>query len=81
VFWLGGAALAALSFALHRGAEHAFLAGSSGIAALLDGARLLLFLSWFFVCWKYAGNVSRRAWTYAVRVALLIALAAAAVLY
>jgi hypothetical protein len=81
VFWLGGTALAVLSFALHRAAEHAFLAGSSGIAALLDGSRLVLFLAWFFVCWKNATNVAHRRWTYAARVALLIALVGAAILY
>jgi hypothetical protein len=47
----------------------------------LDGARLVLFLVWFFVCWKRARNVSHRAWTYAARAVLLIALAGSAILY
>jgi hypothetical protein len=51
------------------------------LAALLDVSRLLLLLAWFFVCWKNAHRVSHRAWTYAARAALLIALAGSAILY
>ena len=81
VFWLGGGVLAALSFLLIRSAEQAYFAGYPALEALLNVARLLLYLVWFQAVWRCSRNTGHAGWTHLARGALVAGLAASAVLY
>jgi hypothetical protein len=80
VFWLGGAALAALTALLLWAAERAYASGHPALEALAGVTRIVLYLTWFRAAWRCSRNVTHAAWTPAARAALLLGLAATALL-
>jgi len=80
-WWLGGAALAALTAGLVWAAERAYGVGQLVLGELATAARILLYVVWLHTVWRCSRNVKRPLWTYVARVAALLGLIASAVLY
>ena len=80
-WWLGGAALAALTAGLVWGTERAYGGGQEVLGDLAGVARILLYLVWLHSVWRCSRNVERRLWTYLARIAAILGLVASAVLY
>jgi hypothetical protein len=80
-WWLGGAALAALTAGLVWATERAYGGGQEVLGELATVARVLLYLVWLHVVWRSSRNVARPLWTYVARVAAILGLIASAVLY
>ena len=81
VWWLGGAALAALTAALVWATERAYGGGREVLGDLAGVTRILLYLVWLHAVWRCSRNVERALWTYAARAAAIFGLLASVVLY
>jgi len=81
VWWIGGAALAALTAALVWAAERAYSAGNAALGDLASVARILLYLLWCRAVWRASRNVERAFWTPLALAAAALGLLASAALY
>jgi hypothetical protein len=81
VWWLGGAALAALTAALVWATERAYGGGQEVLGDLAGVARIVLYLVWLQAVWRCSRNVERRLWTHLARIVAVLGLMASAVLY
>jgi hypothetical protein len=81
VWWLWGAAAAALTAALAWGGDRAYYAGYPALEAHLGVARIVVYIAWFLAAWRCSRNVRNRLWTPLARAALLAGLLATALLY
>ena len=80
-WWLGGAALAALTAGLVWAAERAYGGGQVALGDLATAARILLYGVWLHTVWRCSRNVKRPLWTYVARASAVLGLVASAVLY
>ncbi len=81
VWWIGGAALAALTAALVWATERAYGDGHSALGDLASVTRILLYLLWCRAVWRASRNVERAFWTPVARAAAALGLLASAALY
>jgi hypothetical protein len=80
-WWIGGAALAALTALLVWATERAYGGGQIALGGLASLARVVAYAVWFLLVWRCSRNAARPLWTHLARGLAIAGLLASAVLY